>query len=212
MLESYESAKALVQTAQLNLGFTKVTSLVDGVAAIATGQIGDLVGPGTLLTTVSQISPIKAYFPVSEQEYLRMPGFLNRADSSMQPWGSNPEHEPIHSDGNRHAKKEPVHGGEGLWEASQLLYCSLLRSASQTSATLDHTAEAVVSTAADFKGFTRADFMRADGTGASLACPIVSVERTAATGSMAGVADAMAGGGCRVGMDFLSISVMGLLP
>src|ERR1700704_4663420 len=54
-----ESAKALVQTAQLNLGFTKVTSLVDGVAAIATGQIGDLVGPNTLLTTVSQIAPIK---------------------------------------------------------------------------------------------------------------------------------------------------------
>jgi len=113
---------------------------------------------------------------------------------------------------NRHAKKEPVHGGEGLWEASQLLYCSLLRSASQTSAALDHTAEAVVSTAADLKGFTRADFMRADGTGASLACPIVSVEGIAATGSMAGVTDAMAGGGCRVGMDFLSISVMGLLP
>jgi hypothetical protein len=106
---------------------------------------------------------------------------------------------------------EPVQG----W-ASQLLYCSLLRSASQTSATLDHTAEAVVSTAAnsmaaDLKGFTRADFMVADGTVASLACPMVS-EGIAATGSMAGVTDAMAGGGCRVGMDFLSITVVGLLP
>jgi RND family efflux transporter MFP subunit len=56
----------------LNLGFTKVTSLIDGVAAIATAQIGDLVTPQTLLTTVSQIDPIKAYFPLSEQQYLRM--------------------------------------------------------------------------------------------------------------------------------------------
>ena len=55
---------------QLNLGFTRVTSLIDGVAAIASAQIGDLVGPTTLLTTVSQVDPIKAYFPISEQEYL----------------------------------------------------------------------------------------------------------------------------------------------
>jgi len=99
------SAKALVQTAQLNLGFTKVTSLVDGVAAIATGQIGDLVGPGTLLTTVSQIAPIKAYFPVSEQEYLRIAGSLNAAGTSQQPWGSHAELELILSDGSVYPKK-----------------------------------------------------------------------------------------------------------
>jgi len=67
-----QSALATVQTAELNLEFTKVTSLVDGVAAIATAQIGDLVAPTTLLTTVSQLDPIKAYFPLSEQQYLRM--------------------------------------------------------------------------------------------------------------------------------------------
>jgi membrane fusion protein (multidrug efflux system) len=67
-----QSADATLQTANLNLGFTKVTSLVDGVAAIATAQIGDLVTPQTLLTTVSQIDPIKVYFPLSEQQYLRM--------------------------------------------------------------------------------------------------------------------------------------------
>ena len=99
------SAKALVQTAQLNLGFTKVTSLVDGVAAIATGQIGDLVGPGTLLTTVSQINPIKAYFPVSEQEYLRIAGSLNSAGSTQQPWGSHAELELILSDGSVYPRK-----------------------------------------------------------------------------------------------------------
>ena len=42
-----KSAQAAVDTAQLNVGFTKVRSLIDGVAAIATAQIGDLVGPTT---------------------------------------------------------------------------------------------------------------------------------------------------------------------
>jgi RND family efflux transporter MFP subunit len=94
-----------VQTAQLNLGFTRVTSLVDGVAAIATGQIGDLVGPATLLTTVSQISPIKAYFSVSEQEYLRMAGSLNGANAGQQPWDPGAGLELVLSDGSVYPKK-----------------------------------------------------------------------------------------------------------
>ncbi len=69
---SIQAAQAAVETAQLNLGFTKVRSLVDGVAGQATTQIGNLVGPSTVLTAVSQVNPIKAYFPISEQEYLRI--------------------------------------------------------------------------------------------------------------------------------------------
>src|ERR1700757_1757285 len=61
-----------VEQAQLNLDFTKVRSLVNGVAGLAKGQIGDLVGPTTILTTVSQVEPIKAYFAISEQEYLKL--------------------------------------------------------------------------------------------------------------------------------------------
>jgi RND family efflux transporter MFP subunit len=63
------AAKANVEQAALNLEFTKVTSLVDGVAGIAQMQIGNLVSPGSVLTAVSQLDPIKAYFTVSEQEY-----------------------------------------------------------------------------------------------------------------------------------------------
>src|SRR5258708_31730267 len=37
-----------------------------------TVQVGNLVGPSTVLTAVSQVSPIKVYFPISEREYLRM--------------------------------------------------------------------------------------------------------------------------------------------
>jgi len=65
------SGKAAVERAQLDLGWTKVTSLVDGIAGIAQVQIGNLVGPNSTLTSVSQVDPIKVYFPVSEQEYLQ---------------------------------------------------------------------------------------------------------------------------------------------
>ena len=57
--------------AQLNLAWTKVHAPISGVAAIATAQVGDLVSPTTVLTTVSQLEPIKVTFPISEIEYLR---------------------------------------------------------------------------------------------------------------------------------------------
>jgi membrane fusion protein, multidrug efflux system len=67
-----EAARAAVDSAQLNFGFTTITSPVDGVAAIATAQVGDLVGPQNpnILTTVSTINPILVNFNPSEQEYL----------------------------------------------------------------------------------------------------------------------------------------------
>ena len=65
------AARAAVEQSELNLGFTKITSLVSGIAGIAKAQIGDLVSTTTILTTVSQLDPIKVYFPISEQDYLR---------------------------------------------------------------------------------------------------------------------------------------------
>jgi membrane fusion protein, multidrug efflux system len=67
-----EAAQASVATAQLNLGFTKVRSLVDGIAGIAATQIGNLVSQSSVLTTVSQVNPIKVYFSISEQEYMTL--------------------------------------------------------------------------------------------------------------------------------------------
>jgi RND family efflux transporter MFP subunit len=66
-----ESGKAAVEQAELNLEWTKVTSLVDGIAGIAQVQIGNLVGPNYVLTSVSQVDPIKAFFPINEQAYVR---------------------------------------------------------------------------------------------------------------------------------------------
>jgi len=76
------SAKAQVEQAQLNLGFTRIVSPIDGIASIAKGQIGDLVGPATgELTTVSTIDPIKAYYNVTEQAYINFAKlFSNETD------------------------------------------------------------------------------------------------------------------------------------
>jgi membrane fusion protein (multidrug efflux system) len=68
---SVVSAQASLDAARLNLGFTRVTSPVDGIAGIAKAQVGNLVGPGQIqeLTSVSTVDPIKIYIQVSEQEY-----------------------------------------------------------------------------------------------------------------------------------------------
>jgi RND family efflux transporter MFP subunit len=64
---SVEADEAAVKTAELNLGYTKITAPVDGVAGIATAQVGDLVGPSSgTLTTVSQVNPIKATVNLGE--------------------------------------------------------------------------------------------------------------------------------------------------
>jgi membrane fusion protein (multidrug efflux system) len=67
-----EADQAAVEQAALNLGYTKVISWVDGIAGITTVQVGNFVVQSTVLTAVSQVNPIKVYFPISEQEYLRL--------------------------------------------------------------------------------------------------------------------------------------------
>ena len=64
------SARASVEQAQLNLGWTKVTSPIDGIAGIAKSQVGDLVNGQSTMTTVSVVDPIKVFFNPSEQEYM----------------------------------------------------------------------------------------------------------------------------------------------
>jgi membrane fusion protein (multidrug efflux system) len=67
-----EADQAAVEQAALNLGYAKVLSLIDGIAGINTVQVGSLVETSSVLTAVSQVNPIKVYFPISEQEYLRL--------------------------------------------------------------------------------------------------------------------------------------------
>src|SRR5262245_5489803 len=100
-----KSASAAIETAQLNLEFTKVTSLITGIAAIATAQIGDLVSPSTLLTTVSQVDPIKAYFPLSEQEYLRIAGRINGPGASSELWSNDASLTLVLADGSVYPRR-----------------------------------------------------------------------------------------------------------
>jgi membrane fusion protein (multidrug efflux system) len=67
-----KTAEAAVATASLNLGFTKVRSLITGVAGQATTQVGNLVSTQSVLTSVSQLNPIKVYFSISDSEYLAL--------------------------------------------------------------------------------------------------------------------------------------------
>jgi len=66
-----ENANATIRTAELNLGFTRIISPIDGIAGLAQAQVGNLITTQSApLTTVSTVDPIKVYFTVSEQEYL----------------------------------------------------------------------------------------------------------------------------------------------
>jgi membrane fusion protein (multidrug efflux system) len=65
-----EAGTAMVQQAKLNLDWTKVYCPIDGIAGVATSQVGDLVGPTTKMTTVSTVDPIRAFFSISENQYL----------------------------------------------------------------------------------------------------------------------------------------------
>ncbi len=84
-----ESARASVENATLNLDWTTVRSPIAGIAGLAQAQVGDLIAPTTLMTTVSQVDPIKVYVPISEQEYLR---FAERSPSAAE--GTDPKRRP----------------------------------------------------------------------------------------------------------------------
>ena len=101
---SVKSAEAQVEQAHLNLDFTHVTSLVDGIAGIAQVQIGNLISPTTVLTSVSQLNPIKAYFPISEQEYMHYAARINAHNQQEVP-SDAPPFDLILADGTVYPRK-----------------------------------------------------------------------------------------------------------
>jgi RND family efflux transporter MFP subunit len=103
-----KAAEAQVEQAKLNLEFTDVKSLVDGISGIAQVQIGNLVNPTTVLTSVSQINPIKAYFSISEQEYIHFADRIN-AETQKETPTNGPPFELILADGSLYP-----HKGTGL--------------------------------------------------------------------------------------------------
>src|SRR5258706_4171427 len=68
-----QASQAAVETATINLNFTRIVSPIDGIAGIAQAQVGNLVSPSSgTLTTISMLDPIRDYFSVSEQQYLAL--------------------------------------------------------------------------------------------------------------------------------------------
>jgi membrane fusion protein (multidrug efflux system) len=99
-----KAAQAQVEQAKLNLEFTDVKSLLDGVAGIAQVQIGNLVNPTTVLTSVSQLDPMKAYFSISEQEYIHFADRINIQTQKEIP-SNGPPFELILADGSVYPHK-----------------------------------------------------------------------------------------------------------
>jgi membrane fusion protein (multidrug efflux system) len=76
------ASQAAVETAAINLNFTRIASPIDGIAGVAQAQVGDLVSTSSgVLTTVSTVDPIRDYFSVSEQEYLALQKRFSRSDT-----------------------------------------------------------------------------------------------------------------------------------
>jgi membrane fusion protein (multidrug efflux system) len=69
------AAAAQAQVQSLNVGYTTIRSPIAGVAGLAQVRVGNLVGQDgpTLLTTVSQLDPIRVNFPIPELDYVRDP-------------------------------------------------------------------------------------------------------------------------------------------
>lgn len=72
-IASVESAKARVETAQLDLGYCDVKAPIDGLIGAKEVSVGDLVGKGqpTLLATMSSLDPMWFYCNISEADYIR---------------------------------------------------------------------------------------------------------------------------------------------
>jgi membrane fusion protein (multidrug efflux system) len=73
------SARAAVDQAALSLGWTRVTSPIDGIVGIARTQVGDLVSPQSVMATVSTVDPIRVTIGISEREYMERAALINRA-------------------------------------------------------------------------------------------------------------------------------------
>jgi membrane fusion protein (multidrug efflux system) len=83
-----EAARAALRQAELNLSYTQMRAPVSGIAGLATVRTGNLVGQDgpTLLTTVSQLDPVRVNFPLSELDYVQSPDALKDLQSRDVTW------------------------------------------------------------------------------------------------------------------------------
>ena len=71
---SKQSAEAQVEQAEIQLGYTRLRSPIDGLIGITEAKVGEYVGRDpnpVVLNFVSQIDPIRVRFSINEREYLK---------------------------------------------------------------------------------------------------------------------------------------------
>jgi RND family efflux transporter MFP subunit len=100
-----ETSRATLAQAELNRGWTQVTSPIAGIAGFAQAQVGTLVGTSSVMTTVSQVDPIKAQFNISETEYLHSAEGNHWAEPGR---GTEPTLELILDDGSLYTHRGTV--------------------------------------------------------------------------------------------------------
>jgi membrane fusion protein (multidrug efflux system) len=83
-----QAAQAQLTQAQLNLSYTQIKSPISGIAGLALVRVGNLVGQDgpTLLSTVSQLDPIRVNFPMSEVDYVQNPGRFRHLEGRDLKW------------------------------------------------------------------------------------------------------------------------------
>lgn len=80
-------AKAVAQRAEIDLGYCRIISPIDGIAGKIEVKPGNLVGRGqsTLLTTISDVDPIHVRFNISERDYLTFVKATQQKTGELKP-------------------------------------------------------------------------------------------------------------------------------
>jgi membrane fusion protein, multidrug efflux system len=86
--DQVKAAGAQLRQAELNVSYTEIRSPVTGIAGLAQVRVGNLVGQDgpTLLTTVSEVDPIRVNFPMSEVDYVKAAEHLKQLDGRDRAW------------------------------------------------------------------------------------------------------------------------------
>ena len=86
--DQVKATAAQVRQAELNVSYTEIRSPVSGIAGLAQVRVGNLVGQdgATLLTTVSEVNPIRVNFPLSEVDYVKQAERLKGLDGRDRAW------------------------------------------------------------------------------------------------------------------------------
>lgn len=105
-----EEAKSVLQNAKTNLNYTYIRAPFSGVVDRIPFKIGSLINPGVLLTSVSNIDEVFAYFRVSEKEYLH---FMRNGLGSRDMKGQSSRVSLILADGSAYSHRGRIETMEG---------------------------------------------------------------------------------------------------